>query len=106
MDFKEAVAWEAEEVFLNLNEFAETKPVTLNGVSCVAQVIGPQTATAETKESRDGVSFETAVIIVGAGAVPLPRADREINWNGDKWIVSGAQDNKGLFRIELYREKS
>lgn len=106
MNFKDAIAWEAEHVFLNPSEFAESEPISLNGILCDAQVIGPHTAQPQTGDDRPGVSFETAVIHFPAGLMPLPRADREINWNGQTWIVAEAQDNKGIFRIEIYRERS
>lgn len=106
MNFKESLAWEAESAFLNTSEFAEISPATLNGVSCVAQVIGPHTQMSEAGDGRVGVSFETAVIHIAAGKIPLPLADREINWNGEKWIVSEAADNDFIFRIAVYRERS
>lgn len=106
MNFKEALAWEAENVFCNPDEFAEAKPAILNGVACIAQVIGPRTAQSNIGENRDGVSFETAVIHIAAGHIPLPLADRELTWNGTTWIVSEAADTMGMYRIELYRERS
>lgn len=106
MNFKEALAWEAENVFLSPDEFAEAKPAILNGVSCIAQIIGPRTDLGEVKDSRDGVTFETAVIHIAAGHIPLPLADRELTWNGGKWIVSEAADTMGMYRIVVYRERS
>ena len=106
MTFKEALAREAETVFLNPDEFAETEPIILNGVPCPAQVIGPEAAPRDAGDNRDGVSFVTAVIHIPSGLIPLPKADREIDWNGRKWMVSSARDAMGLYRIEVYRETS
>ncbi|MDR2891601.1 MAG: hypothetical protein LBV80_00720 [Deltaproteobacteria bacterium] len=106
MNLKEAMAWEAEQVFLNPDEFAESEPIRLNGVACIAQIVGPVSTTGEFADGRPGVVFESATIHIAAGLVPLPRADREIDWNGQKWMVSEARDNMGLFKIEVYREKS
>ena len=106
MNFKDALDWEAEHVFLNPDEFAEAEPITLNNIPCNAVVIGPRTEQANDGDGRTGVYFETAVINFPAGLMPLPQADRSAIWNGEPWMVQSSSDNQGIFRIELYRERS
>lgn len=106
MNFKQAIAREAESVFLNTAEFAEQEPVFLNGVPCNAQVIGPQSVPSSLSDGRPGIIYEQAVIHVSSNKIALPRANREIEWNGQPWIVNSASENKGIIRMELYRERS
>lgn len=104
--FKEALALEAREVFCNPDEFAEATPITLNGVACDAVVSGPKTETVESGDGRPAVLLEMAVIHFPSGLIPLPKASKAVDWNGEKWFVAHSANNCGLFRIELYREKS
>ena len=104
MSFKETLQRDAELVFINLREFGEE--TIINGVSVQAVISGPKSGLTEVDDSRPGVVFETATLNYPAGTLPLPRANREIDWNGVKWMVLNAADNKGIHRLEMYRERS
>ena len=104
MGFKDAIKHDVAETFLNLEEFGEE--ISLNGIITPALVNGPQTALAPVGDDRPGVVFETVVINYPAGLMPLPRADREIMWNDQKWIVMDSANNAGIHRVQLFRERS
>ena len=104
MSFKEALQHDAERVFTNLEEFGEE--TVINGMTVQAVISGPKSELTESGDHRPGVVFETATINYPGGQLPLPRADREIDWNGQKWLVLNAADNKGIHRLEIYRERS
>ncbi|MDR2946715.1 MAG: hypothetical protein LBV79_08225 [Candidatus Adiutrix sp.] len=102
--FRDMLQRDAERVFTNPNEFGEA--ATINGVAVQVVISGRKSETAEREDDRPGVVFESAVLNYPTGKLPLPRANREIDWNGDKWMVLSAADNNGLHRLEIYRERS
>lgn len=91
-------------VFLNSAEFA--RETELNGVKLTAVVSGPHSQLSDQGDSRAGVILETAVLNYPAGLLPLPKADREIIWQGQKWMVLHSFDHQGIHRLEIYRERS
>lgn len=104
MELKEAMALEAASVFANPAEFGRL--TRLEGKTFQAVISGPKTALTPIGDDRPGVIFETAVLNYPAGFLPLPKADREVDWEGQKWMVMQSHDNDGLHRLELYRERS
>lgn len=102
--FRESLDWEAEHVFLR--EFAEEKPAVINGTPLTLQVIGPASTYQDAADGRMGVKYELATLHIKSGLVPLPRAGRKLVWDDVEWMVQEAKDNKGIYRIELYREVS
>lgn len=104
MNFKEALQHDAERIFTNPEEFGEE--TVINGITVQAVISGPKNEMSEREDNRPGVIFETAILNYPADKLPLPRADREIDWNGQKWMVLNAADNKGIHRLEIYRERS
>lgn len=102
--FRESLDWEAEHVFLR--EFAEERPAVINGTSLILQVIGLTSTSTDSTDGRVGVRYEVATLHIKSGLVQLPRAGRKLVWDDVEWMVQEAKDNKGIYRIELYREVS
>ncbi|WP_288230898.1 nitrate reductase [uncultured Desulfovibrio sp.] len=109
MNFKEQLALDARDVFLNLEEFAETGELAgHDGISMVVEALDLEMSPGG--EGRTAVSYEGVTIHVAAGDVPddlLP--DRETTFRHERWFVlhaDSADSDEAMRVIQLYRERA
>ena len=104
MTFKEALAFDAAHVFLNVDEFAEL--MTVDGEEMPAQwgeEVAPAPNVLESSVDAWGVNTEKAVLILLESRLPLPVAGQSLLVNDVAWQVIKARPKTGLIRIELQR---
>lgn len=107
-DFKDMIAADIDDVFLNLDEFAETH--NLNGVECSCVV---QSSTARelflnsSKYTQyEGVQGKLVVVHVAKKSLPeIPGEGQRFDLDGEILIVSSVVDDMGMLTIELHGEE-
>lgn len=103
MTFKEILAQDIRNVFLNLGEFSEEH--TVNGKSMPAQV--DENELLERDKSRmdthqDGLYKSRRLIFVAASDFgPRPAAGSLLNLDGRQYRITGSTEEAGIFAIEL-----
>ncbi len=106
MSFQDDVVDDARDVFLNLEEFAETGELAgHDGISMVVEALDLEMSPGG--EGRTAVSYEGVTIHVAAGDVPddlLP--DRETTFRHERWFVLHADSGETMRVIQLYRERA
>lgn len=87
-------------MMMSTNEFGEE--ITLCGASIVAIVdISKDSAS---YDDRQSVFVETAVLRVTEGAVSFPAVGRQVEFNGEEWIMGPTEDEDGLQVVHLWRD--
>ncbi|MBI9112253.1 hypothetical protein [Maridesulfovibrio ferrireducens] len=107
MDFKTQMTLDAQNVFMNQNEFAES--INWNGkfISAVVTDEGEGQSDGETFDStRAGVSVEIKSVLIVSDDIERPRLHKEYKFNNEKWIVSRVKGEGVMLNIQIYREKS
>ena len=106
MSFQDDVVDDARDVFLNLEEFAETGELAgHDGISMVVEALYLEMSPGG--EGRTAVSYEGVTIHVAAGDVPddlLP--DRETTFRHERWFVLHADSGETMRVIQLSRERA
>lgn len=104
MNFKEILAFDAEHVFLNPSEFAETMVVDGEKISAMwGQESVPAPDELGATVDAWGVNTESAVLLVAEASLPLPVPGQNITVDGKVWSVNKASPQNGILRLELYR---
>ena len=108
MDFKTQMKLDAKKVFLNEGEFAE--PINWNGKPDIIAVVTEdgdgQIDGDNFDQTRPGVSILIKNVLVLSGDIERPRLYKEIQFNGEEWIVSRSQKKGVMLDIQIYRERS
>lgn len=105
MDFREMLAADLREVFLDPGEFAES--VELAGHEDVPCVCEPLELTPSDGHDRPAVSYEGLTIYVSAAAVPDElHPQRETTFRGQRWFVLESSTGESMRTIRLYRERT
>jgi len=87
-------------MMLNADEFAEA--ITLCGVPLTAIVdISKESAS---YEDRPSVFVETATIRIAEEFVTLPDVGRQVEFNGEEWVMGQIDDEDGLVAIRIWRD--
>ncbi len=93
--FKEQVSKDIHDVFLNLDEFADTQ--NLNGY-CVPCMI--EKASLEEHDGElDGLSRNVLVIYICTGAIPTPIEGSILRLNGSRHVVHAVAEEGGMLII-------
>ena len=104
MNFKDALAFEAEHVFMNTDEFADH--ISVNG-SSVCAVWGDSRQPLGEKSSTDptgwGVASQTSVLLVLEKDFACPLPDEALDINGEIYTVVTVRPQMGIIRLELER---
>ena len=104
MSFKEALAHDAEHVFMNPREFADL--MTINGLPVPAlwdDALQPKGQGSQTDPTGWGVVSHTAALLVLAKDFPVPLPGEEIVVEGVSWIVAKTDPQQGILRLDLER---
>lgn len=111
MTFKEQIARDNHEVFMNLDEFAETHMV--NGKEMAVQIDNNELIDREKRYQYkrslygDGVYLKELLIYVRAEDFgKLPAVGRVLTLDGKTYTVSDAIDEDGIFSLCLEANKS
>ena len=102
MTFKEAIASDVHEVFLNTEEFSDTHLV--NGVPMACQEDSNEQIEREKRMSQnmDGIYLNQKLIYVAASDYgPLPKQGSMITYCGRKYKVADAIAEDGVYSITL-----
>ena len=104
MDFREMLAADLREVFLNPGEFAEA--VELAGHEGILCLCEPLTLESSEGNDRPLVSYEGLTLYLAAADLPEdPLPDRKISFQHEDWHVLRAERDGGLLTLQLYRER-
>lgn len=104
MNFKEALAFEAEHVFCNVAEFGELLLIDGKPVPAVwGEENAPAPDVQESGVDAWGLVTEKAVLNVPGGSMPLPVSGQNVDVSGITWTVKKARPKNGLIRLELER---
>ena len=104
MSVKEALAHDAEHIFMNPDEFADL--LTINGRPVPAlwdDALRPRGEGSQTAPTGWGVVAHTAALLVRAQDFPSPLPGEEIVVQGVRWTVAKAHPQNGVLRLELER---
>ncbi len=105
--FKDAVADDMDDVFLNEDEFAEEH--NLNGTDCLCIVESPTTK-AELTNGGSGEKYKGYDAVHGAIATvhvkkadigEMPVEDQDFTLDGEMFIVDSCVEHTGMLTIEL-----
>ena len=102
MTFKEAIASDVHEVFLNTEEFSDTHLV--NGVPMAVQIDDNEQIEREKRASQhmDGIYLNQKLIYVAASDYgPLPKQGSMITYDRRKYKVADAIAEDGVYSITL-----
>lgn len=102
--FKDSLAFDAERVFLNPDEFAEI--MTVNGAPMPAmwgEEIRPAPDELGATVDAWGLNSERAVLLVPQSAMPLPVPGQRLTIDGKGWTVEKSRPQNGVIRLELAR---
>ena len=102
MTFKEAVASDVHEVFLNTDEFSDTH--TVNGVEMAVQIDDNEQIEREKRFSQnmDGVFTNQKLIYVAADDFgPLPKQGAILRLDSRTYTVADAIAEDGVYSITL-----
>jgi hypothetical protein len=102
MTFKEAIASDVHEVFLNTEEFSDTHLV--NGVRMACQEDSNEQIEREKRMSQnmDGIYLNQKLIYVAASDYgPLPKQGSMITYDRRKYKVADAIAEDGVYSITL-----
>jgi hypothetical protein len=102
MTFKEAIASDVHEVFLNTEEFSDTHLV--NGVPMACQEDSNEQIEREKRMSQnmDGIYLNQKLIYVAASDYgPLPKQGSMVTYDGRKYKVADAIAEDGVYSITL-----
>ena len=105
--FKDMVAGDIGETFLNMDEFAEEHD--LGGVSCPCVVQSPTARETFLSQDKyggyDGVHGKIVVVHVAKDSLPeVPVEGQRLDLDGEILIVSSCIDDMGMLSIELHGE--
>ena len=101
MNFKDIMEWDAENIHLNTDEFAET--ITWEGEEIDAEVVHEGEGY---DAERPNVSVEIITLHVLASSIKRPKVRCSYEYNGEKWEVSRLQDALPFLKIQIIRENS
>lgn len=105
MDFRETLAAELREIFLNPAEFAEAVELAGHeGIPCIREPL-----TLESSEGNDrlAVSYEGLTLSLAAADLPEnPLPGRKISYQHEQWYVLRAERDGGLLTLQIYRERA
>ena len=111
MTFKELVASDVDNVFMNLDEFSETHIV--NGKRMTVQVDSNEMIDREKRYQykrslyADGVYLTEMLIYVKASEFGnLPAVGRQLMFDGRSYLISDAVDEDGVYTISLEANKT
>ena len=107
MTFKEMVAEECTEVFLNLNEFASLHLV--DGREMAIQIDDSEVTEREKKqkERADGIYKRQFLFYVAQKEFgPLPTIGRKITIDRDSYRIIDANSEGGIYSITVERDKA
>jgi hypothetical protein len=102
MTFKEIIANDVHEVFLNANEFSDAH--IINGVKMPCQEDSNEQIEREKRMSQhmDGIYLNQKLIYVAASDYgPLPKQGSMITYDGRKYKVADAIAEDGVYSITL-----
>ncbi len=107
-EFKDMVASDIDEVFLNIDEFGEEHD--LNGVSCVCVVQSPTARelflNMSKYEQYEGVHGKLIIVHVAKKSLPeVPAEGQRLDLDGEILIVASVVDDMGMLTIELHGEE-
>nr|WP_287412727.1 hypothetical protein [Pseudodesulfovibrio sp.] len=57
-------------------------------------------------ERRDGVSVQVKTFYWRTAELSKPKPKQQMLVDGDKWIVSKAEDKSGIVKVQMFRELS
>lgn len=104
MDFREMLAADLREVFLDPGEFAEA--VELGGHEGILCLREPLTLEMSEGNGRLAVSYEGLTLYLATADLPEePLSGRRISFQHESWYVLRAERNGGLLTLQLYRER-
>ncbi|MDL2268870.1 hypothetical protein LJC71_04940 [Desulfosarcina sp. OttesenSCG-928-A07] len=107
MNFKDALAFDAASVFLNMEEFAEE--MVVDGVSMPALWGEENVPAPDIKASTVdawGLNTETAVLLVLESNMTRPVSGQDMVVDGETWTVIKARPQCGILRLVLQRNVS
>ena len=102
MSFKDIIAADVHDVFMNTEEFSDTHNV--NGVDMPVQIDSNEQIEREKRFSQnmDGMYLNQKLIYVAASDYgPLPKQGSLITLDGKKYRVADAIDEYGVYSINL-----
>lgn len=102
MTFKEAVASDVHEVFLNIDEFSDTH--TVNGVEMAVQIDDNEQIEREKRfnQNMDGLFTNQKLIYVAADDFgPLPKQGTILRLDNRTYTVADAIAEDGVYSITL-----
>ncbi|UZP67660.1 hypothetical protein N1030_01455 [Desulfovibrio mangrovi] len=82
------------------DEFGEE--ITLCGASIIAIV--DVSKESGSYDDRQAVFVETATLRFAEGAVALPPVGRQVEFNGEDWIMGPTDEEDGLLVLRLWRD--
>ena len=102
---KEVMCADIDDVFLNLDEFAEE--ITLDGRTIIAEVERTDIGLRDTTDERGPVVYDSVTIRCRKTYIDTGRyyPEKETWFNGEKWHVFSC-DGEELVTLILYKERS
>lgn len=94
--FKQAVEYDVNAVFINLDEFAEEHVINGDKVSCILDKIINE---AHSEESYVGVFVNQLTIYVKTGDILTPAEGDQIQVDGSNHIVQSVSEEMGVLVI-------
>lgn len=111
MTFKEQVAWDNSNIFMNLDEFSDIHIV--NGKEMIVQIDNNEMINREKRYRykrnlyADGVYVKELLIYVRAEDFgKLPAVGRTLTFDGKSYTVSDAVDEEGIYSLSLEANRS
>lgn len=107
MSFKEIIAQDVGDVFLNPLEFGETHTVNGEPMTIVLDDVENIEREKKMKSNMDGIySRQVLFYVASLDFGPLPQQGRLINLDGDKFTVIDATDECGIYAITMEQNRS
>ena len=107
LSFKEILAQDVKQVFLNPAEFGETHLVNGEPMTIVLDDVENIEREKKMKSHMDGIyTRQVFFYVASADFGPLPKQGGMIDLDGQKYIVVDATDECGIYAITMETNKS
>ena len=102
MNFKDALALDISNTFLNKNEFAET--AIIEGVEM--DIVPDTTAILQGDKKNQVAACDLVFHVAASYFEEIPQAEKMMNYNGKDYFIETVHEHMGMLTIGLSRNQS
>ena len=105
MNFKEMVANDIGNVFLNIDEFGTTHTFNGREIKCVIDEESFQEKEINGKITIEGGFYKEGItVFIDKKSLKYkPEGNMRIDFDDKEWIVANCKENFGMYELDLYR---